>query len=182
MKKVVTLALVICSSLLLSACVPQKEIQNTASVTPTSSLVEEKTTFSLRELLAKNIAQKCTWKTSMEDGSGQGEIIISGNKFKQTIKVNGPEGETEFIALSDGEWFYTWSNNSATDNTALKMKMNQLQDSDKNSQNQPVNEQLNLDENLNYNCQTAVINEADLSVPKNIQFIDFTEFTKQFQQ
>ena len=40
--------------------------------------------FSLKELLAKNIAQKCTWQTSGEQGNGQGEIIIKGNKFKQT--------------------------------------------------------------------------------------------------
>ena len=182
MKKITTLALIICSAFIFSACGPQKEIDNTASVTPTSSPVEEKSTFSLRQLLATNIAQKCTWQTSGEQGNGRGEIIISGNKFKQITKVEGPEGETEFIGLSDGEWFYTWSNNSVTDNTALKMKMDQIQNPDTPESNKSFSNQIDLDQELSYNCQPTTVNEADFTVPKDIEFIDFNQFIDQFQQ
>ncbi len=179
MKKITTLALIICSAFLFSACIPKKNIDNTTSVTPTSSS-EEKSTFSLRELLSKNIAQKCTWQSSGEQGNGQGEIIINGNKFRQTLKVEGPEGETEFISISDGEWFYTWSTNSVTDNMAFKMKMEDQKPADTDTA--PVNTgKIDLDQEISYNCQPTTINEADFTLPKGINFIDFNDLTKQFQ-
>jgi len=180
MKKFTVLALIICSAFLFSACGPKKDTDNTTSVTPTS-FSEEKSTFSLRELLSKNIAQKCTWQASGEQGIGQGEIIINGNKFRQTLKVEGPEGETEFISLSDGEWFYTWSTNSTTDNMAFKMKMDQTQNpTDANTA--PVDTgKIDLDQELSYNCQPTTVNEADFAIPEGINFIDFDDLTKQFQ-
>lgn len=182
MRKIATLALIICSAFIFSACGPKKETENVSSVTPTSPPAEQKSTFSLKELLAKNIAQKCTWQTSVESGNGQGEIIISGNKFKQTVKVNGPMGETEFFGLSDGEWFYSWSKDSVTDNMAIKMKMDQVQGSDNQESSEFTKNQINFDEEFSYNCQPAVVNESDLVVPKDIKFTDFGEFMKQFQQ
>lgn len=182
MKKITTLALIICSAFIFSACLPKKDIDPTASVTPTSSQNEDGSPLSLRQLLAKDVAQKCVWQTSMEEGSGQGELIISGDKFKQTIKVEGPFGESEFISLSDGEWFYTWSINSATDNTAFKMKMDELENPQDSENPQAVSGQIDLDQEYSYSCQPAVVSEADLSVPTDINFVDFTEFLKQFQQ
>ncbi|HPT66092.1 MAG TPA: hypothetical protein PK257_02160 [Candidatus Woesebacteria bacterium] len=182
MKKLTTLALIFCSAFLFSACGLQKGSDNIASVTPTSSPKQEKSTFSLRELLAKNIAQKCTWQTSGEQGNGQGEIIISGNKFKQTIKVESPTGLSEFISVSDGEWLYTWSNDSTTDNMAFKMKLDQQSDSTSDDNMQVASNRVDLDQELSYNCQPTTINEADFSVPKDIKFTDFSEFINQFQQ
>lgn len=181
MKKITTLALIICSAFIFSACLPKKDIDNTASTTITFSQAEA-TSLSLRQLLAKNIAQKCVWQTPTEEGSGQGELIISGKKFKQTVKVEGPLGESEFISLSDGEWFYTWSNNSATDNTAFKMKMDELENSQDSEDSQVVSGQIDLDKEYSYNCQPIVVKESDLSVPTDVNFVDFTEFLKQFQQ
>ena len=182
MKKITTLALIICSAFLFSACGPQKDIDNTASTTPTSSPVEEKNTFSLKELLAKNIAQKCTWQLSGEDGVGQGEIIISGNKFKQTIKTEGPMGETEFIGISDGEWFYTWSNDSVTDNMAFKMKIDQTKEQAESDATQVASGKIDWDQEYSYNCQPTTISEADLAIPSDIKFVDINELVNQFQQ
>lgn len=182
MKKITTLALIICSAFLFSACSLQKGINNTASTTPTSSPVEEKTTFSLKELLAKNIAQKCTWQLSGEEGTGQGEIIINGNKFKQTLKVEGPMGETEFIGISDGEWFYTWSNDSVTDNMAFKMKLDQTQDQTESDATQVAGGRIDWDQEYNYNCQPTTISEADLALPSGVDFVDINELVNQFQQ
>jgi hypothetical protein len=179
MKKIATLALILCSSLLLSACGPKKDTPNTISVTPTSSSVEEKTTFSLKDLIAKNIAQKCTWQTSGEQGDTQGEILIKGNKFKQVIKMKNPMGETQFNGISDGEWFYTWSNDSTTGNMAFKMKINQSETEANTTQTNTG--KIDLNQEFNYNCQPTVINEVDLSVPKDIQFTDLDNLTKQIQ-
>ena len=183
MKKITTLALIICSAFLFSACGPKKDIDNIASVTPISPQTQEKSTFSLRELLAKNIAQKCSWQSSGEQGNGQGEIIISGNKFKQTLKVESPMGQTEFISISDGEWLYTWSNDSTTDNVAFKMKLDQTQNSNETTSPQTASSsRIDLDQEVNYNCQPTTINESDLALPRGVEFIDIAELTKQFQQ
>jgi hypothetical protein len=184
MKKITTLALIICSAFLFSACSPKKDIENVASVTPTSSPNQEKSTFSLKELIAKNIAQKCTWTISSTEGDTTGEILINGNKFRQTIKIKNPMGETQFNGISDGEWMYTWSNDSTTGNMAFKMKLDEVEKpvEEKDIQTASGRSQINLDQELNYNCQPTVISEADLTVPKDIQFTDLNDFTKQFQQ
>lgn len=179
MLKITTLALIICSAFLFSACGPKKDINNIASVTPTSS-TEQKSTFSLKELLAKNIAQKCTWQTSNEQGDTQGEILINGNKFKQTIKMKNPMGETQINSISDGEWMYTWSNDSTTGNMAFKMKIDQNQT--ETGTPQVNNGKVDWNQEFNYNCQPTVINEADLTVPKDIKFTDLNDLTRQFQQ
>jgi hypothetical protein len=181
MKKITILALIICSSLLFSACGPKKEIENTASTTPTSSSIEKKSTFSLKELLAKNIAQKCTWQASTEEGSTQGEIIISGNKFKQTTKITSPTGEIEINGVSDGEWLYTWSNDPTMGNMAFKMKIDQTQNQIGNDA-QNTNNQVNWDQEFDYNCKPTTISESDLAIPKDIEFIDPNDLVKQFQQ
>ena len=181
MKKIISLILVICSAFLFSACSPQKDINNINSVTPTSSSNQEKSTFSLRELLAKNITQKCTWQVSSEQGNGQGEIIMKGNKFRQTIKVESPMGLTEFVGISDGEWLYSWSKDSITDNMAFKMKLEETKNEEINSPQGSAGN-IDLDQEFSYNCQPTTINEADLTVPSDIQFVDFKDLTKQFQQ
>lgn len=184
MKKITTLALIICSAFLFSACGPKKDIENVASVTPTSSTDQEKSTFSLKELITKNIAQKCTWTISSPEGDSVGEILVKGNKFKQTIKIKNPMGETQFNGISDGEWMYTWSNDSTSGNMAFKMKLEEalkpVETDD--SQNVSGSNQIDLDQEYNYNCQPATINEADLTPPKDIEFIDLADFSKQFQQ
>lgn len=182
MKKIATLALVLCSALIFSGCGPQKDINNIASVTPTSSPTEQKSAFSLKELLAKNIAQKCVWQTSGEQGDTQGEILISGNKFKQIIRIKNPMGETEFISISDGEWLYSWSNDSTTGNMAFKMKIDQTQNQIETGTPQTSAGKIDWDQEFNYDCQPAVIGEADLSIPKDIQFTDINDLTKQFGQ
>jgi len=178
MKKITIISLIVCSAFVFSACSPRKEIDKTASTTPTPFSTKENSNFSLRQLLTKNIVQKCTWKISSEQDNGQGEIIISNNKFKQSIKISSPEGEVEFFNLSDGEWLYSWSNNSVIDNMAFKMKIDETSKSEEKDQS--IFSQIDLDQQLNYNCQPITLNEEELKIPQDIQFIDYSEFVNQF--
>lgn len=183
MKKILTLSFIFCSALIFSACTPKTvSPENVSSVTPTTSEVKEKTKLSLKDLIAKNIAQKCTWKTSdSEVGEVQGELLISGKKFKQTTKMKNPNGETQYIGISDGEWFYSWSNDSTMGNMGIKIKMSETGMEDEINDN-VADGKINLNEEFDYNCQPSVINESDFIPPKDIQFNDFSEMTKQFSR
>lgn len=188
MKKILFLSLIILSSLTFSACTKKDNNSTTDIPSASSSQTTEtkKSGFSLKDLLSQGIAQKCTWSETTEDGTMTGEILISGKKFKQTSKIPNPMGETQYNMISDGDWFYTWSDDSTTGNMAIKMKMSDVEkDTDTNTTGDiPVTQNSNsidLNKEVNYQCQPAVLSDQDLALPTGIEFIDVNDFINQMK-
>lgn len=188
MKKIFFLSLIILSSLTLSACVKKdnNSTTNIPSASNSQTTETKKSKFSLKDLLSQGIAQKCTWSETTEDGTMTGEILISGKKFKQTSKIPNPMGETQYNMISDGEWFYTWSNDSTTGNMAIKMKMSEVEkDTDIDTTvDAPVTQgstSVDLDKEVDYKCQPATLSDQDLALPSGIEFIDVNDFINQMK-
>ncbi len=190
MKKIFFLSLIVLSSLTFSACTQKNN--NSASISTDSKINNSQTSetkkskFSLKDLLSQGTAQKCTWSETTTDGTITGEILVSGKKFKQTSKIANPNGETQYNMVSDGDWFYTWSNDSTTGNMAIKMKMSEVEkESDTDvSDNSPVNQSSNsvdLDKEVDYQCQPATLSDQDLALPTGIEFIDINDFVNQMK-
>jgi len=186
MKKILFLSLIILSSLTFSACT--KKDDNSTTITPSESKPQtaetKKSSFSLKDLLSQGIAQKCTWSQTTEDGTMTGEILISGKKFKQTTKIPNPNGETQVNMVSDGDWFYTWSDDSTTGNMAIKMKMSEVE-KDANSATDTATTQksnsVDLNKQIDYQCQPATLTDKDLALPTGIEFIDVNDFINQMK-
>jgi len=188
MKKIFFLSLIVLSSLTFSACTQKNNnsTSNTSSTNKSQTSETKKSKFSLKDLLSQGIAQKCTWSETTEDGTMTGEILISGKKFKQTSKIPNPMGETQYNMISDGEWFYTWSNDSTTGNMAIKMKMSEIEkntDVDTTTDT-PVTQgstSVDLDKEVDYQCQPATLSDQDLTLPSGIEFIDVNDFVNQMK-
>jgi len=188
MKKIFFLSLIVLSSLTLSACTQKNNnsTSTTSSTNKSQTSETKKSKFSLKDLLSQGIAQKCTWSETTEDGTMTGEILISGKKFKQTSKIPNPMGETQYNMISDGEWFYTWSNDSTTGNMAIKMKMSEIEkntDVDTTTDT-PVTQgstSVDLDKEVDYQCQPATLSDQDLTLPSGIEFIDVNDFVNQMK-
>jgi len=184
MKKILFLSLIILSSLTFSACTKQDD--NSTTLTPSESksktVETKKSSFSLKDLLSQGIAQKCTWSQTTEDGTMTGEILINGKKFKQTTKIPNPNGETQVNMVSDGDWFYTWSNDSTTGNMAIKMKMSEIKkNADTNTASAEKSNSIDLDKQVDYQCQPATLTDQDLALPDGIEFIDVNDFINQMK-
>lgn len=176
MKKTTILTLIICSAFIFSACTLPKNKTN-----PTSTS-EQKKTFSIKDLISQNIAQKCIWEVTSEQGISRGEILIKGKKFKQTISIKNANGETKFNGISDGDYLYTWSDDSKIANMAFKMKIDLTQPEQDTGTPQGSASNVDWNQKYDYNCQPATFTDADLSLPSGIKFQDIGDLTKQYQQ
>lgn len=166
--------MILALSFIFSACTGPNP--NASTTTPSSPKEETATTSkkSLKDLLSMGVAQKCTYSFSDEDTSSEGEILISGNKFKQTTKVSGGNGSMTVSAYSDGQYMYTW--NDSVPNSGIKMKIEEPTVSPVESEDMPVSNTVNMEESYNYQCSPAVVSDADFALPSGLNFVDYTKF------
>ena len=176
MKKLSLFSIILASSLLLSACGRQPaDNQNK----PTDNQAENK--FSLRELISKGVAQKCTYSSSNEDGNFTGEVVISGNKFRQTITIasNGEEKTMHYI--SDGQYIYTWEGNGNAFAAKFPADFGET-DSDSEDDVQEFDySHADLDSEYQGECLPTTVSDADFQAPKDINFQDYGQMMNQWQ-
>lgn len=178
MNKPLALGLVLVSSFLLSGCGQQTSNNQSAK----SEDKSDTASFSLRELIAQNIPQKCTYSGSTEDGSFESEIIISGKKFNQTIKTKSTDGEQTINSVSDGEYVYTWGTHAANGGTfAIKLKADfdtssSPETDDKPTSGDVANSQVDLDTDYQGKCSPTVVTDANFQPPKDVKFEDYSKF------
>ncbi|MFA5025516.1 MAG: hypothetical protein WC503_03365 [Candidatus Shapirobacteria bacterium] len=187
MKKYFPVILLI-ATLTLSACGTAKT--NTDSTTNTENKTnteETKTTESksLKDLLGLGTSQKCTYETNNDGEIMKGEIIISGKKFKQTTEISNKDGMMKVHAVSDGVYFYSWSDISKEMGTKMK-----IEDLEKEGENMPTvaettgaenQNKINMNEKIDYKCSPATLTDNDLAIPTDVKFVDFTEMMKGLQ-
>jgi hypothetical protein len=187
MKKILSLSLIILSGLLLSAC-GVKPNNDSATTTPSEMSKDSISTFSLRDLIVKNIPQKCTWSSNIDGAESKGTIVISGKKFKQETSVKQDGFDYIGHSVSDGTYLYTWQDNTDKDspNVAIKMKLDVMNEAPE-SDGTPVPESskpqdgLDLDKEYQYNCTPTVVSESDFQPPQDIEFVDYSQFLEDIQ-
>lgn len=183
MKKYLFSGLIVFSFLFLTACT----VKNDSTGTQDEPENKESFSFSLRDLIAQNIPQKCTYSGSNEEGSFDSEIIISGKKFNQTITYKSAEGEEKINSISDGQYVYTWGAHSAVDTFAIKLKADfdtkSAPETNTQSAGQEIAEsQVDLDTNYQGKCSPTVVTDTNFQPPKDIQFQDYTQMMEDFEK
>lgn len=181
MKKILPVILFL-ATITLSACgTPKTDDGKTVN----NEKVEEKTESkkSLKELLALGTAQKCTYEVNEDGSKMKGEIIVKGEKFKQSMEITTDQGKMMVYALSDGTYYYSWGD--AMGDQGTKMKIDELQSDAKEVEKEnPGTQQQKIDweEKFDYKCVAATLNDSDLALPTDIKFVDYTETLKSLQQ
>jgi hypothetical protein len=149
--------------------------------------------FSLRDLIAKNIPQKCLWSTTDSNGTKTtGTMIINGQKFKQEVVITEPDTTLTMHIISDGTWIYSWQENPTAENPmpAMKMKFEETQaeaEELKESINEAQDDQssfgsvIDYDDKTDYNCSPTVVTANDFQPPKDIEFTDYSQFLEDIQ-
>jgi hypothetical protein len=182
MKKTLSFGLIIACSLFLSAC----GVKNNNS-TDSSNKSDSKTSFSLRELIAQNIPQKCTYTGSNQEGNFESEIIINGDKFNQTVKSTNSDGqEVTMHTISDGEYYYTWGV-SQGQAFATKMKANfgseAKDDQDYQAEEESFDQEasIDLDNDFQGTCSPTTVSDADFQAPTDVKFQDYSQMMEQYK-
>lgn len=186
MKKIFQIGLVLSTALILSACGLQTKSgdQNNSSTDNSTNSSKE---FSLRDLISQNIPQKCIYSGQDEEGAYESEIIVSGEKFKQTITYKSAAGEEKINSISDGEYVYTWGTHSTGTTFATKLKADfdtsspEVEESEESS-DEISESQVDLDADFEGSCSPTVVSDADFQPPKDIQFQDYSQMMEDWQK
>ena len=187
MKKIFPVILLL-AAFTLSACGNQKIDGGATTVNNEKSETSE-SKKSLKELLGLNTTQKCSYEVSQNGEVTKGEIIVSGKKFKQTTEITNKEGTTKVYAISDGSYYYSWSD--AMKGNGTKMKIEDVEEENNDNDNVEIRdngntgeteeETINMNEKIDYRCTAATLNDSDLVIPSDIKFIDYSEMMNGLQ-
>lgn len=135
---------------------------------------------SLKELIAKNIPQKCEMTYSDGAVSTNVEMWIKGEQFKQITVMESPElGLKKMGAVSDGEYIYSWDEDTRQ---GSKILIEETQETNIDTENVQVSQNVDWESRFDYKCSPAVISDADLTPPSDISFTDMNAEIQKAQE
>lgn len=181
MKKIKYISLLVIATLLLSACGKEK-INESVDINEEANNVEVNEKKSLKELLGVGVSQKCTFEMDEEGQATKGEILIKGDKFKQSLEMMTPEGLMKVHTISDGEYFYSWNEGIEGSGTKMKIeKEEEMLEEEMLGEESSTEADINWEEKLDYKCEGVEIGDEDLALPTDIEFMDLSEMIDNLQ-
>lgn len=132
---------------------------------------------SIKDLLGMGKEQKCTWSSDENGIKSSGNMLIKGNKFRQSVtNLAVGESETSMEVVTDGEWTYLW--NPKTKEQGMKVKVTDEQKADTQKL---ANGSLDLGKQFNYNCSPASVSDSEFVPPAEVKFMDLEALQNQFK-
>ena len=129
---------------------------------------------------------KCTMiiPGDSEEKSAQTEFYFDGEKYRSMMDVNGKKNYTIF----DGKTFYNWQDSQAKGTKMDKECLDKLQEetiklpTEEENMEEPKTVDKILEDNkaAKFNCQE--VDQIDLSLPANVEFIDQCEMLNKIKE
>jgi hypothetical protein len=116
---------------------------------------------SLKELIAKNIPQTCTYNIAGNNGT----IYLSGGKMRGDFETKDESGTRKSHMIVDDKTTYIWVDGQTT---GYKLVSEETQQS-------PVSAGIDFNQNYNYSCKPWVVNGVVFTPPAEINFMNFGE-------
>lgn len=134
---------------------------------------------SIGELLVGNEAFKCSWRIeTMESiesadienvdeefmgGIAEGTIYVSGEKFRQEIKIKENTRENTISIMSDGDWVYQWSSITGQ---GTKMNFNRAEELGV----------VDFSKEYGWNCERWADDKSIWELPEGVNFVDLSNY------
>jgi hypothetical protein len=129
---------------------------------------------SFLDLLAKGKSVKCTFSSTDEDQTSTGTTYVSGSKSRSDFEVTYDEGTMTSHMVSDGKWFYVWSDGTPQ---GAKMEIAAVQEAETASKQ--VNNTSNAAvEDYDFKCSSWRADSDSFVIPADIEFVDMTQLFK----
>ncbi len=125
------------------------------------------------DLARRGGTQKCTWTTSGEGYEGTGTVYVSGNRFRTDMMGTTQGVAYKAYALSDGTYFYSWSDAAPF---GMRMMMTQFEQQQAEAgQGGPAYDPGPSDYNIDYDFTCGAWDEDDavFTPPADVQFSEF---------
>jgi hypothetical protein len=142
---------------------PSTSPASTAEATPTQAAQKN----SIKDLLAKNISQTCTFNTSSENTSDQGTVYMDNGKVRADIDVTANSTLTKTHIIADGKTSYVWVEGRST---GFKMAFD-VQATPEPGADSSSTGSLYANAKYNYDCKPWVVDSSLFTVPTSIRFM-----------
>lgn len=194
MKKIYTVALLLITSLTLTACTSNDEKnakktsvdKNLQESQESNEVVEniekeENLKANILDLMKLGKSVKCTYEVKSEDATTKGQTYVSNGKTRTEMTIDAADGtKIDSFTITEGDWMYMWSSESEQGN---KISLKEMESAAKdavteNSENEAsYNDQM---EKVDYKCSPWIADDSKFNIPTNIEFIDLSEMMKGF--
>ena len=154
--------------LMLNKNAPSTSTQNTQQTTKDKTQSGQ-TTKSLLDLVKMGQNLRCTYKTTIANGSTEGTVYISGQNVRAdfTVNVSGQE-PAQTSMIRKGDTTYVWG--STMPDKGIKMTTSL----DKMSEDKQTSQYVDPNQKINYSCSPWNVDSTLFTVPNNIEFTDMT--------
>ncbi len=179
MKRTYRLITLTVFSLLLASCTPKTANLQPASQNSTAKeeSFTKKSTLKNLLVLGKNLVCTYTFVDSENKVEVKSTSYVSGKKFAQeteTTVSTDPEKKVKSNMTSDGEYIYTWSEDSK--GRGMKMKIEEPKvDDKKQAKTDIAGAQENLETEYEVNCSPWSVDQSKFVLPEGVQFTDLSE-------
>jgi hypothetical protein len=138
---------------------------------------------SLKALMALGVPQQCSFSVKNESAGGTnestGNVYLSGNKMRvdteTSMTAGGKNTRMSSHMISDGEYYYMWSDTDRTRGIKMKMTEGATKASDGQNQIKPA---IDTEAAMSYHCSPKIPNSSLLEIPRDVTFMDTSEMMK----
>jgi hypothetical protein len=143
---------------------------------------ENSFTGTIKDLLSRQTAMKCTAEYILEAGKQSQTIYSDGKNTRLETKavINGNESKA-YVVIKDG-WEYIWNDikieGAPVPNSGMKIKFSELDKNNASSGADPSEQAgLNMEKPMDFSCQPWTVSASMFELPSNIEFVDYTAQT-----
>jgi hypothetical protein len=129
--------------------------------------------MSIKDLLGLGSSQKCTFSTTIENGTSEGTVYISEGKMRGDFSSNVEGNVNNSHIIIDGTTSYTWMDGQ---NTGYIMTYNPEETSSTATEAGSQNTQgPDLNQKSDYNCSSWVPDTSLFIKPSDINFVSLND-------
>ena len=167
--KIISFISVLFLVLILTACSSEQEEEEPEQQTEVTTA---------KELIERDESLLCYSQQQEEDA-----IISSTHYFDNENERMRTDSEIEVLSedkiinssyIVDGDWAYSWGNLSLIDVEGVKFKLDDFQQ-------QEEQDELDLEEELEFTCQSWQVDDSTFDLPEDVEFKDMTELLNQME-
>lgn len=167
--KIISFISVLFLVLILTACSSEQEEEEPEKQTEVTTA---------KELIERDESLLCYSQQQEEDA-----IISSTHYFDNQNERMRTDSEIELLSedkiinssyIVEDNWAYSWGNLSLMDVEGVKFQLDE-------SQQQEEQDELDLEEELEFTCQSWQVDDSTFDLPEDVEFMDMTEFLNQMK-
>ncbi len=129
---------------------------------------------SIRSLLALGKDTMCTYTTTSAQGTMSGTMYISGTMMRGDFQMkSGTSAAVDSHMIKTGDTVYTWSGTQGA-----KMDMAMTGNSSNANLNASQKSTMDLDQKVDYDCQSWSKDASKFVVPTTVKFVDVSAMMK----